>query len=260
MAKNNLAQLRAEVMRSQSLAKTKMRRIRKSTGAVVEGTPFDPTRPADRVAKYNSRQLKSYARELEQFRRRETQFVGGAKGAPIPRAQWNRYQNVQASYNRVAGREFTQVESVTLPGGQTVGGREALFLPENRSAGGRASNRPRGNVSLRADQIASADALPALENRLRSRMTETYYRKTLKRQRFELTELLSRAGMSDLAPEVGKLSDAQFNTLWNYTDFPEFMSARYESVKNQSVEEEAHTSDEHRREVESTLGWARKIR
>ena len=257
---NNVAALRAQVLKSQRLAVSKMNRIQKSEGAQVRGSQFDPTRDPAKVARYNSKQLRAYNAELEAFRARNVQFVGGAAGKPIPRAMWNRYKGVQDTYNRVSGREFEQIARVKLPGGQSIGDRELTFLPEARSAAGRASNRPRGAVTLQSWQIAGADAIPALEKRLRSRMSETHYRRTLKRQRWELGELLSKGGMADLSAEIPKMSDAQFNTLWNYTDFPEFMSTHYESVKNMNTADEAKVSDDHRNEVASTLKWAQRIK
>ena len=252
--------LRSEVMRAQRLASDKMRRLKKSTGANVKGSEFDPTRDTSKVRRYNASQLKSYLSELNAFRDRSVQFLGGSKGAPIPRAAWNRYASVQATYNKMAQHDFASVAGIKLQGGQTIGEREATFLPDERSAGGRAANRPKGGINIKPGQVFSADALPMLEGRLRSRMAGQYQFNAIAAQRIELGEMLGRAGLEDLRPMVGKMNDRQFNALWNYTDFPDFISTRYEAMKHMSASEEAHVSDEFRGEVVGTLKWAQRIR
>lgn len=257
---SNIAKLRAEVMRAHKLAGDKARRVEQSTGAKVAGSSFDPRRDPSKVSKYNARQLRAYQAELAEFRSRNTQFVAGSRGTPIPKHQWVRYQNVQQTYNKLGSWELASVFNVELPGGSTIGEREATFLPEGRAAAGRASNRPQGGVNLDAGQIHSADALPMLEKRLRDRMSEGSLSRAISAQRYQMGEMLSAIGESDLIPEFGELTDKQFSTLWNYTDFPDFLSTRYESVKNMSVEEQTKTGENIRADIREQLNWAKKIK
>lgn len=252
--------LRAEVARAQRLAGDKMRRVQKGTGAVVRGTQFDPTRDAAKVARYNSKQLRSYLSQLDSFRDRSVQFVGGAKGAPIPQADWNRFASVQATYNRIAAGDLESVANVTLRGGQTIAQRENTFLPETHGARGRSANRPLGEIRTDSFQVASDSALAKLEAGLRKRMSASYKREKLGNQRLELAAMMDRVGESALKSRISELSDKQFNALWNYTDFADFISTRYEALKRMSVAEESHVADEFRGEVIETFKWAKNIR
>ena len=260
MAKNKNQALRAQVARAERLVGAKASRILKGTGAAVAGSEFDPRRDSARTRGYNATQLRSYLAQLDAFRNPKVQFVGGAKGAPLPKHLWQRYLNIQTTYGGKVAEELGSVADVKLQSGQTVAEREATFMPEKRSALGRSANRPLGTVELEPGNIASVKALESLEDRLRRRINPNHVDRTLKYQRGTMVEMLERLGESDLIKGAEGMTHKQFNVLWNYTDFADFLSQRYESVKHMNVAEEVRTSDEFRAEIRTTLKWAKGAR
>lgn len=255
----NIKKLRAEVMRAHKLAGDKARRIQKQTGANVVGSEFDPRRDASKVGRYNASQLRKYLSELDSFRDRGTQFVAGSGGAPIPKHLWARYENLQSLYNARADAAFSEISGVKLPGGSSIGQREEDLEPAKRSMLGRAANRPLGRVELSAKQIAEAGALPMLEKRLRGRLSEASTSRAIGVQRFHMAEMLSAIGEHDLVEKFSELNDRQFSALWNYTDFADFISTRYESVKKMSAHEQSKTGDDIRRDILDQYEWAKTI-
>lgn len=255
----NIKKLRDEVMRAHKLAGDKAHRIQKQTGAEVVGSEFDPRRDVSKVGRYNAAQLRKYLSELDTFRDRGTQFVAGSGGAPIPKHLWTRYENLQSLYNSRSEAAFADISGVKLPGGGTIGKRETDLEPAKRSMLGRAANRPLGRIDLKAGQIAGADALPMLEKRLRGRLSEASTARAIGVQRFHMAEMLSAIGEFDLVEKFGELDDRQFSALWNYTDFADFISTRYESVKKMSTEEQTKTGNDIRRDILDQYEWAKSI-
>lgn len=264
-SRDDLAKLRSEVRASHRRATNKASRLR-SKGVEVRGTDFDPRRNPANIKKYNAVQLRAYQRELTQFTNRRTSFEAGVGGTPLPGNLVNKYRTAEKKFNTIAGKEYSKVADIPLPGrGMTVRQADMVDRPTRmQRAGGEAVSRPFDPVNRNISNVANAGALEKLTRQMENRTRPVYKSRKIREQREELLEMLTAIGNQDLIEQASNLTDDQFNVFWNFNvERVNEISRDYEFMKLRAAgtaeefQERIHDSASDR--ISETLQWASQL-
>lgn len=258
---NELERLREMVRKRRSAVTAKIARIRRNTGVDITGRSEDPRRATDAIKRYNVRQLNNYLGELNAFQSRSVGYVAGAGGVPIPRNKWREYKRLEAQYNAIGAKHEASVADIFIPtSGMTIRQRKAMIHP---TAVGEVVNNPYAWVEREPEQVRDAKSMDKLITDMRRRTDRKYLPGEIAKARKQLNEMLKTAGMNDVAKQASKLSNSQFDTLWNYTNFATQVSLSYELMKLRSADakERWHDSvlEDARDDIGSLLEWANEL-
>jgi len=232
MADNELQRLRAELRKRRNAATAKINRIRKSTGINLEGTQHDPRPKPESIARYTKAQVRAQMRKIDSFTNRDTAFVPGARGVPIPKVDWDNYKAAEKRVGAKARTEFDKVADIFIPHlGVTVGQRDRFNRTDRPRASGEASVRAFPVYQRDSKEIPSVQALRKLTDDLNRRTKPGYFTKYVKAQREVMSEMLKVIGDDRFQKQADALSDHQFNVLWNFEDLASRISERYEIMK-----------------------------
>lgn len=224
-----LERLRELVRKRRGAVTAKIYRIRRNTGVDIADRPEDPRRDPSVVKKYNTRQLNKYLGELNAFQSRSVGFVAGAGGVVLPRLKWEQYKRLEAQYNALGIKHEAKISDIFLPtAGMTLRQRNAMIHP---TAVGEVVNRPYSYVERSSSQVPDVAALEALTRDMRRKVSKSFLPGEIKKARSELNTMLKTTGNDEFAKRAAALSDAQFDTLWNYTNFATLVSLSYEMAK-----------------------------
>lgn len=230
MAKN-IQSLREEALKRHKAASRKISRLRREKGVEVAGTEYDPRVDVTKIKRYNSKQLSAYIDRLNGFTRRTVQYVPDYRKRPIRARQWQGYQTAEAQYNSYVQERFRKVRDIRLPEGMTVAERMAVRTPTHPVMNQEAVNAPYRRLSRKSTSMYGADKVAARERALRFKSSDAGRRYDLAKARDILRQWIDVTGDESMASAVAKLSDAQFEFLWNYTDFADSASLRYQAAQ-----------------------------
>lgn len=250
--------LRAEVRRAHRNATNKVSRLR-GQGVEVGGTNVDPRRNLKNVNRYTERQLRTYLRELDSFRDRGTSFRAGARGSTISGAKWREYQALERQYNKIAERSQEAVSQIRLTThGMTIGERDAML--RNTSPAAKGQRRPLDPIRRNVRGIESDRALDKLIGDMRKRLSPSYEKTQVNRQRRIARQMTQDTGTARFRKGINRLSNKQFNILWNYTNFANLLSQWYETRQSDEDTPEwvASTRDDAGGTISDLLAWAAK--
>lgn len=255
MNRELLAALRAEVKAAHKAANRKVSRLRTQKGVELGGTRNDPRRNLAHVKGYNARQLQTYLNELNSFRSRGTQYVSGAMGRTISGSKWREYKRLERRYNEIAERSQRKVRQTFLPShGMTVGERDNLLRPTGPTAIG--NRRPMDPINRSPKGIVSDRALDKLISGLKKQTNPNYEQTVIDRQRKVARKMSRGRGNKSQRERLAKLTDKQFNLLWNYTDFPNQMSTKYHTRTDSDSQFVAKTRSDAEHDIDDYLTWA----
>ena len=237
MVSNNesLNELRQQVAKQVTNAGRKISRIRKTTGAVVEGTKFDPRNNKD-VTKMRRRDLEAYSRRLTNFTSRKTQFLPGARNAPLPVAKWADYEASQAALAAKRAADIAPFKDERLPGpgrdgsglsDETIGQRQEKIRSKHPTTLNQIYTPPK----LEPFNVKDADSLTKLTKSNKKRMTKKFEREEHKRAQTELKKMMEVFNNDALTNRAMSLTYGQFDMLWNLTRFADAMSLGYHQIK-----------------------------
>lgn len=217
---SNLDDLRAIVRKKRAAVTAKENRIKRNTGVDLKGTKDDPRRPPSIIKKYNETQLKSYLKNLDNFLRRDNGYVADASGGLIPKREWLKYKRAERKYNKVVIQHYQEIADIKDPyRNVTIREAEALYVPNAKRAQGEIRHRPYNEINRDPRNIKSRDALAKLQAQIDGKLDKGYLPKAIAAGRDQANKMLDNAGLSKLKTALGKLSDKQFNVLWNYWGF-----------------------------------------
>jgi hypothetical protein len=228
MASDEAKRLRAEVQRRIKSVNSKIARTKRTSGANIEGTQFDPRRKSGIEQRYNAKQLKGYLENLNSFMRRSNQFVAGVKGAPIERGKFNLYKQTEAEINRAAELHAASVGHLETPTGFTVQQSKNLVVESYASP----VYGPYRKYDREPGQIKDASALEELTNDLNKKLRSDYLGEKISEGRENLEKALTAMGENELQQGVDRLSDYQFDALWFGTNFAEATFLKYQAEKD----------------------------
>lgn len=236
MATDDVAILRYAVRKRRSAVTSKIWRIRKNTGVDIANHPDDPRRPPSVIRKYNKPQLIKYLRDLNSFMSRETGYVAGANGVAIPKKTWGEYKRLERKFNQIGDKKFEEMANLFLPThGMTIRQREEMLKPSVPKAGGENTTHPYTKMDKKSKNIASAEALNKLLIDMQRRLKGNYNASTIKAQREEMKEALGRLGITEYNKRADKLSNQQFDMLWNYAKVGNKIYDMYHVMKMMST-------------------------
>lgn len=232
-----LAAMRAEVARKQRNAAAKIRRIEKTTGAVLGASPADPRVNAAKLARYTAKQLQAYSSRLDAFTHRSNQFVAGVGGVPLPRKKWEEYKALEAANNAMAKSRIDEHGNIKLPGSDTtIAMREREIISRSaRAQGGLAANKPHTYVERTPNNINGIEGLDKLIMDMRRKQKRQYIPAKIKAGREELDKMLKIIGNDALRDRARNLTDNQFDILWHESMAAMDASLLYELTKRNAV-------------------------
>lgn len=233
---DELKRLRAMVRKRRNDVTAKENRIKRRTGVDIRNTQQDPRRPVNVVEKYNKRQLLSYFQELDSFMSRGNGFVAGAGNSAIPKQLWMEYKRLESRYNSIGAMQFKEISNIFIPtAGMTIAQRDATIIPDKLSAQGAIVNRPYSVLDRRPNNVKDAQALQKLVKDMRRKVSEKFLPEKIKEGRKQLNDMLTTIGNNELKAKANSLTDAQFNVLWNYTNFATNVSGIYFQMQNKAA-------------------------
>lgn len=257
-----LEALRKDVQRKQRNAAAKMRRIEKTTGAVLNNSQADPRVNFAKLARYTTKQLLAQSRKLDEFNHRNNQYVAGVGGVPLPRAKWNQYLNEQAKNNRIVAERMAEFGNVKIPGaGVTIQQRNEEILGDSLRSHGAAVNKPYVKLTREAHNIPSVEALDKLLVDMRKKNNRSYIQEKVDRGRRELREMLDDLGMPDLIDLADSLTDNQFDIFWHETAGAFDASHIYEIMKRRAAGQRERSDlsqlEDNANDLRELFEWAR---
>lgn len=255
---SELGRLRAEAKARLAAVNRKINRL-KNNGVLIGGTEFDPRRINGRIGHYNSRQLATYIRDMNNFIDRRNQFVGGARGVPIPAKDYFSFQKTQREFNQAVEQHRSAFENEHVDQlGMTLG--EAYEQMRSKSFVGsqRASNRPLDYSEFEASGFTSVEAMKKIQQSLIDKLDPGYMPARIAAGREELEKMLKFIGAQNLQPLADQLDDYQFNILWSEAEFADTVSTMYENVKNSNVAF-LNTMEDSHQDAKELLEWATKL-
>lgn len=263
MADEELNELRAMARARHRATTRKISRIKSETGLTISGSKNDPRRDLSRIKRYTKSQLRAYIGQLNDFSSRSVQFVPSATRTPIQADLWKKYKGLERRYNQRVNAQFDTVKDVFLPAvGQTIGERMAMITPAHRQLTNPAVNAPYRPAEMQPRNVKSEKALKRLIAQKQNQLKASYRKKLVDDARRQFSQMADVINRRDLARDVAKLSDAQFEVLWNYTPFASAIGINYEVIQAMlSNKEKPYHSDSLRNAVasqKSLIEWARK--
>jgi len=230
---SELDDLRAHARKRRAAVTSKIARVRRTTGAEVAGSEFDPRKSGAAVNRLNRVQLKAYISRLDSFNSRGNQFVAGASAAPIPRASWNKFKSAMDRHNAIGDRHDNSIGGYkSMNPDVTVSQAKAMLHPTAQGSVGRG---PYKRINYEASDIANAGALKKLSADMDSRNGRDFLSKKLKQGRHNVTEALKIMGEDGYMELVNSLSNHQFDVLWYGTRFAEIAFIKYDMEKSRAA-------------------------
>jgi hypothetical protein len=213
--KVELDALRAEVKRKQRNAAAKIRRLEKNKGVAIKLSHADPRANAAKIARYTAKQLIAHAVRLDEFTNRKTQYVPGVEGTPISAAKWKEYKTLEQAVNEAAlFRDNERKHIKDVAGTMTLGERKATFYDDRISAAGDAVFDFMPKTTRKSFQMADEKALEKFIKLQKSRLDGNYIPGKIKEARGQMAQMLKEIGNTEFIERAKKLTDYQFDLLW----------------------------------------------
>ena len=260
-----LDESRREVERLRRAVTRKISRLRKK-GAELTGTKYDMRRAPQIHKRYTERQLNAYANQMRAFLQRNNQYVGLAKGEPVPAKVMKQYRAVEQQRINKINQDFEKYKNLSMPiGDETIGQRMEKMRPDHRHLMNRSVNSPYKVGPRKASGIKGERGLQKLIKLMNERNKDDFKAKQIKAGRKQLNEMLEYfPGGAEFVKKANSLTDEQFHTAWNFTDLADSASIGYESMMQYlNKEQRAHhdgTLRNETRSIQRTLNWASKLR
>lgn len=225
MASDEAKRLRAEVQRRLRSVNNKIARTKRTSGANIAGTEFDPRRRTGIEKNYNAKQLRGYLENLNQFMQRSNQFVAGAKGAPLRKGYFQRvYKPNEALHNQVLEQHDRIMSQVKTPSGMSV--REyAGVVPQ---AGGASNYGPYTKFNREPGDIKNQRALEKLNADMVRMLKPQFMEGKVQQGKENLEKAILTIGKPELIDAMNELSDFQFEAMWFGSNFAEAVFQKYD--------------------------------
>ena len=204
---------RAHVKDAERRARRKIRRLQN------KGVRTGSISPFREVDTSNTRALKSYAKDLENFISRSTRFVAGRDGTPIPYSAYRDYKRIERQWNREHDKYWRKFADQPF---MTAYGDSDMTLGQ-RSAAAHVKGLPFGDIGYRREllpgQIRSEKDLERRKKILQRELSPSYQRERVKQLRKNLLEHAAMFNDERIPNAIKKLSNEQLFALQNFTNF-----------------------------------------
>lgn len=259
----DINELREEVLRRQKAATAKVSRLRRK-GVQLTGSEFDVRREPSRVGRYNTRQLKSYLNELNEFTSRRNAFVAGSEGAPIQAHVWKHAERRRAEYNEFVKNRYSQIQDTYIPkAGMTVRDFEKDVKSTRRKRGHGVTN-PFGFQPARpSTDFTSSEAVRIAAEAMNAKLKPSFIDASNNKAYRQLRAAVEVFGDDELTKQAMSLSPDQIDTLWNYTDAPRDAFSAYHFMQlfsnNLADETAENILEDSSYEVREWIDWAKSL-
>lgn len=243
MASEEVNRLRAEYNRVRRNVGSKISRVKKSTGANVAGSEYDPRKPVGAEKRMNSNQLRSAISRMQEFNRPLNKFVALQGGKPVPAKMVAPFKRKVNELNSRREQFSKRLDSEPFPGMS----RTPKEFQSQYAHGRGMDNGFSGifdKVSEDVSGITSLKALKRLEAHVDKQLRPENFKEILELGKRQMSNMLDIVGQHENADNLRELSDYQFAMLWYGTVAPErvFM---YDSDSDRAVtREDVDTSGE----------------
>ncbi len=216
----DISDLRNEVRKRRSAVTSKERRILNQTGVDLKNTREDPRRAPSVVKKYNTTQLTTYLKELNNFMLRTNGYVPDSSGGFIRKNDWLSYKRTERIHNKMVKIHFDKIANIRDPyRNVTIRDAEVLFVPDSKRAQGEIRHRPYNEINRNPQNVKNINALRKLQAQINGMQSPKFLETAIESGRKQAGQMLDNAGISSLKSPLGKLSNNQFDVLWNYWGF-----------------------------------------
>lgn len=257
------ARLREEIKAKHRAATSKISRNRRQKGIDFKGTSLDPRVNASKIAKYTVQQLQAYGRRLDEFNSRSNQFVPGVGGVPLPRAKFNEYKSLEERHNSIGAARMNERGEFTAPGsGMSIREREESVRSKVKARGD-VYNRLFAEVNRPSHEFNDVKGLERMIKDMEKKNGREFIPQSLTNQRNQARQMLNELGVPSLMNKLDRLTEHQFDILFNDTNFANTASLRYEMMKalasGNARPSDASMSEDTQRDIQEQLRWAAKL-
>lgn len=222
--------LRAEVEKKLKAVNNKIARTKRTTGANIAGSEFDPRRRSGVEKHYNAKQLSNYLVQLNDFMRRPNQFVAGAYGAPIPKGYF--YGVYKKNERAVEGNR--KVRDETIGAIQTPIGWTISEFQKLAKTGGASRYGPHQAFDRSPSDVKDFASLQKLNKQLLKRLRPDYIPSEIAKGRNSVMQVAEFLGDDQIANAIDNLSDYEFDLIWFGTTFASRLFMYYDLEKERA--------------------------
>lgn len=274
---NERDRLKREIARRRKAATDKILRLRKSKGIDVGRSQFDPRRDFNKVKNYNTKQLRDYLKNLNEFTSRDNTYRLGARNTVLSDKLWQEYKDLESRYNAIGSQHVERIKDITLPDNDLTIGENTEDVLRKRSHGD-IFQRPYGKIVRNPQNIESNESLGRLTADLKKKLDKSYLPSKINEQRARLKDILTTIGNptwqvdekgrrtkdntgiwisgTDLAD---KLTDYQFYVFYNYGGGASSTFMYYSYYKMLNSNQAARFEDDFADDVSGLFEWATKL-
>ena len=172
---------------------------------------ISPIRPVDTS---DTRAVKKYTKELENFISRQTRFVKGRDGSPIPYEYWRDFKRLERDYNRTHAKFWSRYGD--MPFITTAGASDMTLRERDRML-----QRPliEKRADVQPEQINSISDLKRRAKALLKEISPSYQSNRMKQLRKNLLEHAATFNDERLPRMIRSLSEEQLFALQAMTNF-----------------------------------------
>lgn len=204
---------RASVADAERRARRKIKRLRNKgvrTGGI---SPFREVDASDTWA------LKRYAKDLERFVSRQTRYVAGYDGTPIPYDAYRDFRRLEKRYNAAHAKWWDTYGSqpfITADGASetTIAERSLAARLKGMAFGGASAYRETPSEKLRG--VKDIEKRSAI---MRKELSPSYQKERVRNLRKNLLAHVSEFNDTRIPKLIRKLSNEQLFALQNFTNF-----------------------------------------
>ena len=218
--------------------KRKLKRLQK------KGVRTGSISPLGEVDTSNTRAVKRYTAELERFISRQTRFIAGRDGTPIPWGMWRDYRRLERAWNREHARWWGRHGGAPFV---TSAGASDMTIAE-RSAMGRVKGAPLGGVGyqreLTPEKVRGVNDLIKRTQILQKELSPTYQKERVKNLRKNLLAHVDSFNDERLPSMIRSLTNEQLVALQNTTNFVplyyRYMSTNIDITLGDDIDAQEH--------------------
>lgn len=204
---------RAAVVDAERRARRKIKRLQN------KGVRTGGISPFREVDESDTRALKRYAKDLERFVSRQTRYVAGYDGTPIPYSAYKDFRRLERKYNKEHGKWWVKYGNqpfITAEGASdmTIAERSLAARLKGMAFGGASAYRETPAERLRGlKDIEKRSAI------MRKELSPSYQKERVRNLRKNLLAHASEFNDPRIPKMIRKLSNEQLFALQNFTNF-----------------------------------------
>jgi len=249
---SELDRIRKEIDKKYKAVTNKISRTKRTTGANVAGSEFDPRMDSGAHNRMRSEARASqYLDRLNLFMSRNNQFIAGSGGAPLPKGYFNKiFKSTEKELNTVQDVRDATIGAIQGPEGFTIAQKQTA-LPQ---AGGASVYGPYKRFDREASDITSFSAMKKLQADMVKQIRPDYLPTKINAERERLDKVIDYLGEngSEIGEAIQGMDDYEFDLFWFGTTAASGIFLFYELEKERA--DGNHKERKQDRTIESKFG------